>query len=251
MSDSRERLLFYSFFGAGFGVWSFVKGWKSWRLKRVIQEIPTSKVRSLALGLAEVTGTIVPLQVTQSPILKKTCVFYHCKVEEYQSSGKSGHWVTIKELKTFFPFYVQDETGKVLIENCDADVRVHTDLKYHTGSFSSCPENVAAFCSEQGIVRKGLVWARTLRFTEYALEPNDAVYVLGSAKDNPLVKEFVNNQDNIIIGRSDDAPYYMISDYSEKELLQQLSFTTYLSIWGGPILFLVCCAYILWYFGIK
>ncbi|MDD5194391.1 MAG: GIDE domain-containing protein [Candidatus Omnitrophica bacterium] len=251
MSKSEDKLLFYSFIGAGFGIWSFIKGWKSWRLKRVIQEIPTSKVRSLALGLAEVTGTIMPLQVTQSPILKKTCVFHHCKVEEYHSSGKSGHWVTIEDLKTFFPFYVQDETGKVLIENSDADVRVQIDLKYQTRAFSSCPEHIAAFCSERGIARSGFLGGKPLRFTEYVLEPDDYVYILGTAKDNPQVKEFVNNQDNIIMGRSDDTPYYVISDYSEKELLEQLSWKCYLSIFGGPILFLACCGYIMWHFGIK
>ncbi|MDD5583448.1 MAG: GIDE domain-containing protein [Candidatus Omnitrophica bacterium] len=251
MSDSRDKLLFYSFIGAGFGVWAFVRGWKTLRLTRVIQEIPTSKVRSLALGLAEVSGTIAPLQVIQSPILKKTCVFYHCKVEEYRRSGKSGHWVVIKDLKTFFPFYVEDETGKVLVENSDADVRVHIDLKYQTGSFSSCPEHVATFCSEYGVALNGFWGRRPLRFTEYVLEPQDVVYVLGTAKDNPHVKEFLKNQDNIMMGISEEAPYYVISDYSEKELLQQLSLRTYLSIWGGPILFLACCAYILWYFGIK
>ncbi|MBU2103169.1 MAG: GIDE domain-containing protein [Candidatus Omnitrophota bacterium] len=241
----------WSFAGAGFGLWSFLYGWKSLRLRRIIQEIPTSKVRSLALGLAEVSGIIVPIKSTISPILKKECVFYHTKVEEYRRSGKSGHWATIKELKIFFPFHIEDETGKVLVENSNADVRVKKDLQYQTRAFSSCPEHVHTFCEEYGIVRTGLLGSRSLRFSEYVLEPMDRVYVLASAKDNPFVKEFVNNQDNIIMGISEGVPYFVISDYSERELLQQLFLRSYVAIFGGPVLFLASLAYILWYLGMR
>ena len=86
------------------------------RRKRLIENTPTSKVRSLAMGLVEVFGKAQMFKkLKKSPISKKDCVYYTLEVQEYVKSGKQGHWKTIKFETSNNDFYVQDETGKVLV----------------------------------------------------------------------------------------------------------------------------------------
>ena len=228
---------------------AFCYGWKALKLKRIIEEIPTSKIRSLALGLVEVKSAIVAPQTIESPIRKKKCIYYHTTVEELRSSGKSSHWVTIKNLKIQIPFYVKDETGQVKVFPKDADIKIKEDLSFQTRWTNQIPGDVQAFCNEYRINTRAILGKRPLRFKESFLEPGDFVYVLGTAKDNPAVKEFIDNPDNILIEKSQDTPYFVISDYSERKLLHSLSWQCNLAIFGGPVLFLVSLAYILWYFG--
>ncbi|MBW2968259.1 hypothetical protein KY362_07270, partial [Candidatus Woesearchaeota archaeon] len=80
MADS-DNLFLYLVIGFGFGIYLFIKGFSWFRLKRMVENIPTSKIRSLAMGLVEIYGSVVLFEdkVLKSPFTGKDCVYYKYK----------------------------------------------------------------------------------------------------------------------------------------------------------------------------
>ena len=74
------------------------------------------------------------------------------------------------------------------------------------------------------------------------IEPNDELYILGSAVENDKESK-INDSGPIKIGKSKNHPYYYISDSTEKELLDKFGWNVPLSIFGGAILS-ICTLYI-------
>src|SRR4051812_36447187 len=84
---------------------------------RLIDETPTSTVRQLTPGLAEVAGRVVALgRRLEAPMSGCPCVYYHFQVQERRSSGRSGHWVTVIDDRKIIEFGVDDGTGTALVD---------------------------------------------------------------------------------------------------------------------------------------
>ncbi|HNV24299.1 MAG TPA: hypothetical protein PKH98_05360, partial [Candidatus Omnitrophota bacterium] len=91
-----DRSIGTALFLFGVGVFIFFGGFQSLRRKRKIENIPTSTIRGLALGLVELVGKAKKNKILhKSPLTKTDCDFYRYQIERYQSSGKSSRWVTI------------------------------------------------------------------------------------------------------------------------------------------------------------
>jgi hypothetical protein len=224
------------------GIIVFLVGFKWFSKKRLIENMPTSKIRSLAMGLVEINGVVVPLELLDSPINKKKCVYYKFKVEREETyRDKEGNtrtrWVTIDQDQKDTRFYLKDNTAQVLVEPKGAQVNIKTDfhnVEYRGGALSGA---ILSFVS-------GRPWAGSkdkygggkLRFTEWYIEPNDSLYILGTAGDNPYFEETKaqRNEQDIMIQKAKEI--YFISDKSEKELLKSLKWKSILGILFGPIL---------------
>jgi hypothetical protein len=168
----------------GIGLLVFFKGFKKFRQKRLVEDIPTSTVRGMAMGMVEVIGKAIKNTLLQSPFTHTECVFYRYQVEKYKKSGKSSQWVTVlKGDSSATPFYVEDTTGRILIMPKGAQFLMPVDYKKETGSFSSIPQNLESFLQANNVSYKGLFGLRhRLRFQEWVLKENDPVYVLGTAQ---------------------------------------------------------------------
>jgi len=82
------------------------------RMKRQIENTPTSKIRSVAMGMVEVKGEAVRKYALVSPMSHTPCVFY--RLTRYQRRGRDHQWrVTSVSSSNNVPFYVEDETGRV------------------------------------------------------------------------------------------------------------------------------------------
>lgn len=178
-----DRDIAYALFGFCFGIWSFFWGFKRLRRKRLIENIPTSTVRGLAMGLVELKGVAESLSILKSPLTNSECVLYKYLVEEYRSSGKSGRWVTIASGDSFLkPFWLKDETGKIMVLPQGAELILPCDYKFSMGIGRQIPANLIEFMGKNNISYKCWFGKRTLRFKEWFIQPNENVYVLGSAK---------------------------------------------------------------------
>lgn len=181
MSDDRDIL--YATMGFGFGIWSFFWGFKRLRRKRLVENIPTSTVRGLTMGLVEVTGKVKPTTSLKSPLTKTECVLYQYLIEEYRRSGKSGSWVKIASGNSFYcPFWLDDGTGKIMVFPQGAELILPVDYEFRTGIGRALPDNLVEFMEKNGISYKSWLGTRTLRFKEWFIRPNEESYVLGSAK---------------------------------------------------------------------
>ena len=122
--DVTSTLAFFSIFLL-IGFIIIYIGFRFFKTKHLIENTPTSKIRSLAMGFAEVAGTVLPFNersVLISPFSNQKCVYYEYFIEEYRSSGKNSSWVTIRHEKEKRPFYIKDDTGKVLVDPTEAQI---------------------------------------------------------------------------------------------------------------------------------
>jgi hypothetical protein len=240
-SDSEAKVFGYLCLGIALGVVGFFRGFQLRKRKKLIEDIPTSTVRGLALGLAEAQGTAREFgNLLTSDFSKTPCVFFHYKVEEYRSSGKSGSWVTIAEHTSAKYFYLEDETGRLLVCPAGAELHVHTDRKYSNGLGAKDKDLFLAQLAAMGIEAQGFMgFSKQLRCEEAYIVPGDVVYVIGTVQPNPLVRGCAQGFENICMA-AHPGSYFLLSSESEKHVLGEFSGRMYLFLYGGPILTVVC-----------
>ena len=99
------------------GLISFIHAFTLLKRKRTIENCPRSKVRSMPMGEVEVEGRAVPKYHLRSPYTMTDCVYYSYQVYRYRRRGDGK---TVRELiesgnSGNIPFYLEDDTGKVLV----------------------------------------------------------------------------------------------------------------------------------------
>jgi hypothetical protein len=237
------------FIGIIFGTYLFFKGFKELRFKRHIENIPTSKIRSMAMGEVEIKGEALPIdssEIIRSPFTNRECVYYRYTTEEYVRSGKYGHWTTMRDETTKNLFYLKDDTASVLIDPKGAEV----DIPARYTADSSCgqdpPEEAKKFLMSEGISYEGLLGInKRMRYREYYITPSEMLYVMGEAADNPYFKDgyAVQGIEDVVIKKGRGR--YYISKRSEKEILKLLSSGCRIKIFGGPAIVIGCLTLII------
>ncbi|MCK5581564.1 MAG: hypothetical protein KAJ18_09875 [Candidatus Omnitrophica bacterium] len=176
------KIDFYAILGLFAGVGGFFWGFMRLRRKRLIENIPTSKIQSLAMGLVELTGKAKSKNPFKSPFQSVDCVYYRYTVEKYVRRNKSSHWVTVaKGDSNHSPFILDDETGEVMVFPKHAELMIPKSYQFQTGWGRGIPSNVEAFLQRNSIRYKGLFGNHTLRFTEWIIVNHGQAYILGTA----------------------------------------------------------------------
>ncbi len=106
--------------GTGVGVWIFFKGFRVFREFKIVADTPCMPIRSIPMGLVQVRGQAVTDQLIPSPITHTPCCFYQVKIERYET-GEHGGWKHHRTDVDGAKFYVQDKTGKVLVDSYSAE----------------------------------------------------------------------------------------------------------------------------------
>ena len=228
---------FWIFLIAVGGMGLFLYGFKVRAMQRVIENTPTSSVRSLPLGFVEAAGTAQPDgQSLLSPLTNQPCVFYRYRIEEQRGSRNSRRWVTVAEDRSTEPFYIEDSTGRVLIVPMGADARLSKEQVFSNRWPGALPDHVAHTLRTIGEPTVSWLGPRTLRCREAFIALGDPLYVLGTVQENPSVTGAADNAARIYIGSHPDNPRYLISDRSEKALLARLRLIATACLYGGPLL---------------
>ena len=253
-TDPNTKLFMYGIIGFCVGIFFFIMGFVWLRRKRLIENTPTSKIRSVAMGLVEIYGEIeaVPDKVYKTPFTDKDCVYYSYSVQEYRG-GKNAHWETLESKEVRDLFYLKDETGRVLINPAKAAIEITTTTTIESGMGKDPPENIMAFLNKEGIKHDGWFGInKKMRFVEYYMSPKDKLYILGTAAENTNTgyKSLSGTKDSTVIEKGQDEKYFLISEKSEKQILKSLKIWSIAGIYGGAALSLACLAIILAYIGL-
>lgn len=235
-------------FGLPIGILLFIHGFRKLSHKRLIENIPTSKIRSIALGLVEIKGTANPIEgtVRPSPFTAKDCIYYSFRVEEYRRQGKNSRWVTVKKGEYRPEFFVRDDTGKVLVDPAGADINVPKDFEYNSGLLNDPPVLVKEFLKANDISHDSFLGLnKRMRYREYLIEPDDTVYVMGTAGNNPVLAHSEDeHMSKLIIRKGENQTFYYISDRSEKELVSSMKWQAFGGIIAGSLVVIICLAYL-------
>ena len=242
--SSNDDLFGYSVIGFFAGLYIFYRGFKNLRKKQLIENTPTSKVRSIAMGQVEVIGTTKPFtKLIKSPFTNTPCVYYKWQVEEYRRTKNSSYWAEIAKGDSKNKFYLEDNTGEVLVDPQGAEIDIQHDLQTQLKT-----EIIDAFLTENKISSKAWFFGRQLRYTEYYLTPKDTIYILGYAGKSSEVKSSAKNADLVMIQKGGEV--YFISDKPEKNVLKDFMWKSWGYIAGGTLLSLICLAIVLGYLKI-
>lgn len=167
-------------------------GFRTARVKRLIENIPTSPTAGAAWGPLELAGHIEQddeIGLLSGPLSDRECVQYHYVVKEKRGSGKNSRWVTITDREERAKFYCVDREGRLLVDPSGAEI-----FTRHSDSQS-----------------RG-----NRRYTETRLEPGDPVYALGYAKvAGP-------EADHLMLQAEEDFPY-LLGNVGEREVMLRKS----------------------------
>ncbi len=140
------------------------------RRARIIEDTPTSKIRSAHQGYVELIGG-AELASGQTPLLSKLsqqpCLWFRYRIERYERSGKNSHWRKIEGSTSERPFVLNDGTGHCYIYPDRADVSSHRKRSWYGNSRYPNPGEGS-----------GLM-GRRYRYTEELLCPGDLLYAIG------------------------------------------------------------------------
>lgn len=132
-----------------------------------ITATPTSPIRSLALGLVEMTGKVKLDKTISSPASGMECCLTRYKIQELEVNhtpwGRTASWHTINSGFRYTPFFLQDEEGnRILIDPAGAQLIIPCE---------TYDPNIGLADTEGSI-----------RYLEEAIYPNSLLFVLGEAK---------------------------------------------------------------------
>jgi hypothetical protein len=127
------------------------------------------------MGLVEISGLAIGPYVCTSPLKQLDCYYYRSVAWELKQRGKNSEWVKVAEETLHVPFYVDDNTDRVLVDPRGADMDLHCDLQEQynrSGIFGSSemPGNVAEF-----LMRHGANPDKHIKAEEFPLCLGDAV----------------------------------------------------------------------------
>jgi hypothetical protein len=171
--------------GAAAGLYLFFRGFRMLERKRLILNTPSSKIRSASMGLVEVSGLAVGPYTMPAPITGLPCYYYRTLAWQWKRSGKNSEWVKVADESLHLPFYLDDNTGRVLVNPLGAELDIHRDFheEYSNSLFSRkdfAPPNVIGFLARHGITSETKV-----KVEEYCIKPKNALFILGTMAENP------------------------------------------------------------------
>jgi len=152
-------------------------GFAALRRKRLMENTPTSLVRSAAMGLVELKGVAQPRQEITAPMSGRASCWWRLEIQEWRKSGKSSKWVTIREAVSPGFFYLEDATGRVLVDPAGAEFNVPAVA---TPLDASNRAALSGALASRGVAAAGFFGpARQIRFLEQNIMPLTPLYVLG------------------------------------------------------------------------
>lgn len=126
------------------------------RFMKLQATLPTSKIRSMAMGLVELQGKVIARQPVEAPLSGRKCIgYYYCVHRESRDKDGKKTWQWVREERRCGDFTFEDQTGKVLV--CGDTLDLHMLEK-----------SKEAFIAEE-------------RFQEYRLEPGGEYLLIGQA----------------------------------------------------------------------
>jgi hypothetical protein len=249
--------------GVIFGPYFFFRGFRLLQLKRRVMNVPTSSIRSAALGPVEVSGKAIGPYTLVAPLSQSDCLYYRLVVE---SNPRSDLARRVNEMCA--PLFLDDGTGIVMVYPKGSELRLK-------------PSYQRAEYGKLAIALTSRYRTETPEFSqEYSIKAGDSIFVLGNLCENVWARKncemepdelsrigpgfvceaeadlqrrdafrFLNP--GVPSGATIETPVkfdlsppviltkgngpFVICTGTERELLTKLGWRSLLCIWGGPL----------------
>jgi hypothetical protein len=139
------------------------------RLKRRVENTPTSRIRSVAMGLVEVQGRTLRKFSLVSPMTLLPCVYY--RLRRFRRNNENEWRLTSTSDSGHVPFYLEDDSGVLTVNPAGAKISAgHKQTGYDN------PSNLL-FASSSG-------FDGDEKWVEEVIAEGTRLYVLGEATEN-------------------------------------------------------------------
>ncbi len=174
----------------GLGSISVMHGWKKMRRGWMMTNLATSKVRSVAMGLAELKGKAKCAgEGMVSPVRAIKSVWDRVEVIK-QTTDSEGN----RQEKRLFqrerrvPFYLEDDTGRIMIMPDKAEISGVKTCDVMVVPGSEPPPDIRHFCDFHGVPWRFGAAQTVYRVQEWCVIADADLYVLGGVgkATNPL-----------------------------------------------------------------
>ena len=179
------QLYFWCALGLCAGIGLFVYGFRLLQRRRLILDTPFSKIRSAAMGMVEISGLAVGPYTMVAPITERECFYYRTLVYEWKQQGKSRQWVKVASECLHVPFFVDDNTGRMLIDPRGADLDLHRDFEQEFSDSLFTTKEPAPLNVRDFLARHGVTTNNEIKVEEFCIKPKNSLFVLGTLTDNP------------------------------------------------------------------
>lgn len=254
------------------------QGYNRWEIAKRITETPTTPAGDLdSTGTVELEGTVVPEESMDAPISQReNTVLAAWEVEQYHEDDDSSGWQNEGIGITSKPFYVEDDSGRALVD-LHGDVSGDGELLYGSemladvageglqldniiAEFESfdvaaeiavdepTPDHIAEFCTYQPNIFQPPEGAGDLigmgnadgdrRYYEATLAEGDTVYVLGEAVAREGASDPLDTGDIVVEPPAGPDERFVVSNMGEDGLLARKKRGRY-RLAGGAVLALV------------
>ncbi len=271
IGKTQPGLYIFNFFNIIFFIYYVFLFVKYFRFKSLIEDIPTSTIESLSIGLREIKGTILDRNAIPSLVSGIKCVFYRYFKYSKVKTDKGEQWVLV-EIGEYLPerFFIQNNGYVMEVETRKSILDIHNKAKYMTPFY----------------LMKSFIRDKNTYYIEESLPVYNDVYIMGSVinkdsresfntflksrkNDTQYMKQFDKNNDNQIdmnewekakkqieiefnenqaekkqneilkMCHTKDDGLFFISDKSEKELIKGLNIYLILTLIYGALSFVL------------
>jgi hypothetical protein len=170
------------------GAWGFAAGFRWWRWARLIEDTPTSRVRSAAQGYVELAGRgrNLPGEPVIAPLSRRPCTWWSFAIEQRVSDGRRRRWQVINHDESAHLFAMEDESGMCVVDPEGADVLPSATDRWH----GDAPFPVAGPPPTSGFRGFGSEY----RYRESRMHDGDPLYAIG----------FFRTETGLLPGPADD-----------------------------------------------
>ncbi len=167
------------------GLYLFFNGFRLLQRRHLILDTPVSKIRSASMGMVELSGQAAGPYTVVAPITERPCYYFRTVVWEWKRRGRNNAWVKVAAECMHVPFFLDDNTGKVMVDPRGAELDLHRDFQqeFCDGLFTAkeeAPPNVRTLLS-----RHGISTTNKIKVEEFCIKPKNSLFVLGTLGDNP------------------------------------------------------------------
>lgn len=229
------------------GALALYHGWKQRQVAALVRETPRSDVGDVrSPGVVRVRGAVVPKTETESfasPVGgDEECVLAAWEIEERYDAAKSRSWEPAAWGVDAAPFYVEDGTGKLLVDVDDRVVGNETDdlfaperllatdgvsvdglrcefdsfdVRVETDAGESPPRRIAEFIdstegvSDEPMTRAPAVNASERKYREGTLQAGSEVSVVGYAQPRRDALVSAAGPGDLVVTQSDEATLHL------------------------------------------
>jgi len=159
---------------AAAGGWGFFRGFRWWHWARLIEDTPTSRVRSAAQGYVELVGTGRRMSGAPviAPLSKLPCTWWSYTVERRTRDARDRtKWKVVSRRVSDALFYLEDDTGRCIVDPEGAEVLPTASDVWH----GDTPLPVAGPPVHRGFRGFGSDY----RYRESRMHDGDPLYAIG------------------------------------------------------------------------